>query len=113
MLQLLKAFQEQPYQITFVSTAKQTPLSLDLESMNIQTHSIRINDASFDELMIQLQPDIVIFDRFMIEEQFGWRVAQQIPNAIRNFKYRRSSCITCKSNIISKRNFTSNSTFKR
>jgi hypothetical protein len=24
----------------------------------------------------QLQPSIVLFDRFMIEEQFGWRVAE-------------------------------------
>jgi hypothetical protein len=31
----------------------------------------------------QLQPSIVLFDRFMIEEQFGWRVAENCPNAVR------------------------------
>jgi hypothetical protein len=30
----------------------------------------------------QLQPSIVLFDRFMIEEQFGWRV-ENCPNAVR------------------------------
>ena len=24
-----------------------------------------------------------MFDRFMVEEQFGWRVAEQCPNALR------------------------------
>ena len=31
----------------------------------------------------ELQPDIVVFDRFMVEEQFGWRVAECCPNALR------------------------------
>jgi hypothetical protein len=25
----------------------------------------------------------VLFDRFMMEEQFGWRVAEKCPNALR------------------------------
>jgi hypothetical protein len=25
----------------------------------------------------------VLFDRFMMEEQFGWRVAENCPNALR------------------------------
>ncbi|HEU4497554.1 MAG TPA: glycosyltransferase family 4 protein, partial [Flavobacterium sp.] len=29
------------------------------------------------------QPTAVLFDRFMAEEQFGWRVAEQCPDAIR------------------------------
>jgi glycosyltransferase involved in cell wall biosynthesis len=30
-----------------------------------------------------LQPNVVLFDRFMMEEQFGWRVAEHCPEAIR------------------------------
>ncbi|MEC8613842.1 MAG: glycosyltransferase family 4 protein, partial [Verrucomicrobiota bacterium] len=30
-----------------------------------------------------LAPQVVIFDRFMTEEQFGWRVAQYCPEAVR------------------------------
>ncbi|MBL4942447.1 MAG: glycosyltransferase, partial [Colwellia sp.] len=30
-----------------------------------------------------LQPDVVMFDRFMMEEQFGWRVSEQCPQALR------------------------------
>ncbi|RZK25811.1 MAG: glycosyltransferase, partial [Flavobacterium sp.] len=28
-------------------------------------------------------PDVVMFDRFMVEEQYGWRVQQECPNALR------------------------------
>src|SRR5690606_3496594 len=30
-----------------------------------------------------LQPDLVLFDRFFTEEQFGWRVEQTCPHALR------------------------------
>ena len=32
---------------------------------------------------------MVLFDRFMIEEQFGWRVAENCPDAIAIIGYRR------------------------
>ena len=38
---------------------------------------------NFDDFLNELQPTIVMFDRFMIEEQFGWRVAEHCPNALR------------------------------
>ncbi|TYA96141.1 glycosyltransferase, partial [Seonamhaeicola marinus] len=31
----------------------------------------------------QLNPKVVMFDRFMTEEQFGWRVTEQCPNALK------------------------------
>uniref|UniRef100_UPI0035937F71 glycosyltransferase n=1 Tax=Pricia sp. TaxID=2268138 RepID=UPI0035937F71 len=31
----------------------------------------------------KLNPDIVVFDRFLTEEQFGWRVAEFVPKALR------------------------------
>ena len=31
----------------------------------------------------KLSPEIVIFDRFTTEEQFGWRVSEQVPNAVK------------------------------
>jgi glycosyltransferase involved in cell wall biosynthesis len=34
-------------------------------------------------LITKLNPDVVVFDRFMIEEQFGWRVAENCPDALR------------------------------
>jgi glycosyltransferase involved in cell wall biosynthesis len=30
-----------------------------------------------------MNPNLVLFDRFMVEEQFGWRVSNVLPNAIK------------------------------
>lgn len=83
MLQLLRFFTNQGYQITFSSTASASSLSLDLEGMGIQKVQIQLNDSSFDDFIKELQPNIVLFDRFLTEEQFGWRVAEFTPNALR------------------------------
>ena len=83
MIQLMDSFLTQNYQITFLSTASISENSFDLSSKNIQFQNILLNDDSFDELIINLNPEIVIFDRFTTEEQFGWRVSEQVPNAVK------------------------------
>jgi len=83
MQQLLEAFLNFGCQITFASTASKTDYSLDLEQMGVEEVSIKLNHSSFDEFVQELSPNVVLFDRFMIEEQFGWRVAEFAPNALR------------------------------
>nr|WP_209400295.1 glycosyltransferase [Pseudozobellia sp. WGM2] len=83
MLQLLSFFLNQNYRIVFGSTAKESERSLELKNMGVDTENILLNNSSFDEFLTQLRPDIVIFDRFLTEEQFGWRVAEFVPKALR------------------------------
>ena len=83
MIQLTDLFLTQNYQITFLSTATISENSFDLSSKNISFQNIVLNDSSFDELIKNLNPEIVIFDRFTTEEQFGWRVSEQVPNAVK------------------------------
>ncbi len=83
MLQLIELFLKQNFKITFACTAQKNKNSFDLKSLGIEEVSIALNSSSFDDFIINLQPTIVLFDRFMIEEQFGWRVAENCPNAIR------------------------------
>ena len=83
MIQLMDLFLTQNYQITFLSTATISENSFDLSSKNISFQNIVLNDSSFDELIKNLNPDIVVFDRFNTEEQFGWRVSEQVPNAVK------------------------------
>lgn len=83
MLQLMEAFQASEYQITFASTAQKTEKSFDLETLGIIEVYIELNSSSFDAFVNELQPDVVLFDRFMVEEQFGWRVAENCPKALR------------------------------
>ena len=83
MIQLMDLFLTQNYQITFLSTASISENSFDLSSKNIQFQNILLNDNSFDELIKNLNPDVIVFDRFTTEEQFGWRVSEQVPNAVK------------------------------
>ncbi|MFN0728160.1 glycosyltransferase [Polaribacter gochangensis] len=83
MLQLIELFLEQNYAITFATTTQQTNNAFDLKSMNVDAISIELNSISFDDFVKELNPTIVVFDRFMMEEQFGWRVAENCPSAIR------------------------------
>ncbi|CAL2103517.1 Glycosyltransferase [Tenacibaculum sp. 190130A14a] len=83
MFQLLELFLKEGYTITFASPAQKTENSLDLNILGIEEVSIELNNTSFDEFVSNLQPDIVLFDRFMMEEQFGWRVAENSPHSLR------------------------------
>ncbi|MBU3003550.1 glycosyltransferase family 4 protein [Paraglaciecola arctica] len=83
MLSLLKMFLEQGYQVTFASPAQQGEHKADLTELGITEQAVAINCSSFDSFIAELNPNIVLFDRFMLEEQFAWRVAKHCPNAIR------------------------------
>ncbi|VAV85234.1 Glutamate synthase [NADPH] large chain, partial [hydrothermal vent metagenome] len=83
MLQLIHAFQSHNYKITFASPCAKSDNAFNLENIGISQVSIELNNSSFDVFVKELKPDVVLFDRFMMEEQFGWRVAEHCPNALR------------------------------
>ena len=83
MLQLIEYFQAQGSKIVFGTTAQQNDNSIDLELLGIEVHKLRLNDASFDDLLLEIDPSIVLFDRYITEEQFGWRVDEKLPKALR------------------------------
>jgi glycosyltransferase involved in cell wall biosynthesis len=83
MLQLISLFQKQDYEITFLCSASKSDFSFDLNQISVKTKAIQLNDSSFDAEIKSLNPDVVLFDRFMMEEQYGWRVMENCPNALR------------------------------
>lgn len=83
MLQLIEQFLYQDFEITFACAAKTSANTYDLSQLGVKKQTILLNDSSFDDFINQLQPNVVLFDRFMVEEQYGWRVAEQCPNALR------------------------------
>ena len=83
MLQLIQFFQQQQYSISFACTAQRTDHMVDLSKLGVDCVDIELNCASFDDFIKKLQPDVVMFDRFMMEEQFGWRVSEQCPQALK------------------------------
>lgn len=83
MLSILRLFKQQNWQIEFASPAQTSEHAVDLSSEGITSQSIALNCDSFDAYVTDYQPDIVLFDRFMMEEQFGWRVEKNCPSALK------------------------------
>ncbi|MDA9325876.1 glycosyltransferase family 4 protein [Flavobacteriaceae bacterium] len=83
ILQLIEMFTSHGYGITFASSASSSEKSFNLDSIGVTTQQIVINDSSFDDFVRQLNPTIVLFDRFITEEQFAWRVTQSCPKALK------------------------------
>lgn len=108
ILQLVKFFQENDFEVIFCSAASKSEASFDFSSLCHSEHlilrelmleesidssirrndnvikefPIELNNASFNEFIQKINPDFVVYDRFVSEEQFGWRVSQECPNAI-------------------------------
>lgn len=83
MMQLIELFRTWNFEIIFASASAQSEFSENLNAIGIHTASIELNNISFDAFITQLNPQVVLFDRFTSEEQFGWRVAQHCPGALR------------------------------
>ena len=78
MMQLMQLFFEADFKISFLTASNNLEFS---EKIEIQ--KIEINNESFDEKIRNLNPDVVLFDRYVTEEQFGWRVSDNCPEALK------------------------------
>ena len=83
VMQILETFLQQGWDITFGSPAGAGEHPADLTALGIRQVPIELNNSSFDAFVSELAPDVVLFDQFMMEEQFGWRVEKHCPNALR------------------------------
>jgi glycosyltransferase involved in cell wall biosynthesis len=83
MLAILRAYRQQGWEVAFATPAQPTDHMIDLTAEGVTSCEIVLNSDSFDAYLSEYQPTIVHFDRFMMEEQFGWRVDQCCPNALK------------------------------
>lgn len=83
MLELVRLLLKMDYQVTFASAAALSEHRFDLNSLGVTEKAIALNCSSFDDFVRELNPNLVLFDRFFTEEQFGWRVEQACPDAMR------------------------------
>jgi len=83
MQTLMEVFGNMGWHITFSSPAALSEHMLPLQAMGIDQAEIKLNCDSFDDFVRELDPAAVVFDRYMMEEQFGWRVSEQCPSALR------------------------------
>ena len=83
MCNLLNALCDKGWNVHFLSAASHSIHAVDLAECGISVHDIALNDDSFNALITDIAPEVVIFDRFMTEEQFGSRVSDACPNALK------------------------------
>ncbi len=83
MMQYIQVFRQQGWNVTFASTAAASEHMADLDMYSVHRVTVTVNDCTFDTFVAELQPDLVLFDRFTMEEQFGWRVEKHCPQAVR------------------------------
>ena len=82
MMQIIEFFKVHKYEMSFATACAKSEFAYPLEKIDVKTTTIAVNDSGFNEYLSELNPDVVVFDRFMMEEQFGWRVQETCPNAI-------------------------------
>jgi len=82
ILQLVRMFRRVGYKVVFASAAVKSPYSHPLYQEGIHEEDIQLNNSGFDAFIASLKPDIVVFDRFISEEQYGWRVREHCPSAL-------------------------------
>lgn len=52
------------------------------EAAGVETSPVALNDSAGDATWRELRPTLVIYDRFLMEEQFGWRAREAWPDAL-------------------------------
>ena len=82
MLQLIDLFLGMNFRISFLSAATLSEFSHQFQNTQVEYFNIKLNDDSFDELIQEISPEIVMYDRYISEEQFGWRVSKICPEAM-------------------------------
>lgn len=82
ILQLIDFFKLQACILHFVTDAELSDFSAPLEDLGVSFCQVKLNDSSFNDFVKDLQPEIVIFDRFMTEEKYGWRVKDACSQAM-------------------------------
>lgn len=82
ILQLIDWFLEKECEVYFASAAMKTEFSFELNRKNVTEIQISLNSSEFNEIVNQLKPDLAIYDRYITEEQFGWRLRSECPDSI-------------------------------
>lgn len=83
MIQLVHLFLSKGYEVVFASAASKSEFSFNLQEIGVSERGITLNDPGFNLFLREINPGMVLFDRFIMEEQYGWRVQEECPDAMR------------------------------
>lgn len=83
VMNVIDACHRAGWSVTIGSPSVTNFFSERLPALGVQVHPVALNDSSFDEWIAGESFDIAILDRFILEEQFGWRIAEFSPQTLR------------------------------
>ncbi len=81
---LIRLFTREGFELHLSSFAEQGPYSVLYEDLDgVYIHNLDPNSSQTSAKLAQINPDVVVFDRYPTEEQFSWQVMEACPKAIR------------------------------
>jgi O-antigen biosynthesis protein len=80
---LLSVLVDAGHDVHFWSTSDVQAARAGIAAMGVRPTTTEVNSSNFNTSLLLLNPDVVVFDRFMTEEQFSWRVKECCPQAVR------------------------------
>jgi uncharacterized ferritin-like protein (DUF455 family) len=81
---LIEILQENGWQILCVSPSRLNEHTQRLESeFNVHCFQADANTDLFQKILLQVEPNMVLFDRFIAEEMYGWQAQKYAPQALR------------------------------
>ena len=83
IMSIMRLFLSQNWKVEFCTPCSISEHMINLEEEGISSTSIELNSDTFDIYIKNYNPNIVMFDRFMMEEQFGHRVEENCPSALK------------------------------
>lgn len=83
MMGIINSFLTRQWRVIFMSASNDSPYVDKIEHPLFSFETTALNCETFDNRIGHLRPEVVIFDRFMTEEQFSARVRLQCPEAFR------------------------------
>jgi hypothetical protein len=80
---MLEAFRRAEFELHFLSAEKPNRYFDELAQSGFNPTRIMPSGNDFEETLKKLDAQVVVFDRFVLEEQFGWRVRAALPRCMR------------------------------
>ncbi|RLN87776.1 hypothetical protein BBJ28_00025484, partial [Nothophytophthora sp. Chile5] len=81
---LIEVLQSRGFQVLCVSPSRLNEHTTRLETeQNVRCLQADANTDAFQKLLLESAPQLVLFDRFIAEEMYGWQAKKYAPEALR------------------------------
>ncbi|CEG40006.1 glycosyl transferase group 1 [Plasmopara halstedii] len=80
---IINVLQERDFQVMCVSPSRMNEHSKCLQKQGVRCMQVDPNTRVFAKVLLEMVPQLVVFDRFIAEEMYGWQVKKYAPEALR------------------------------